>query len=1046
MKKLKKLGIIISLLVFILVLLVNQKVFANNTANSSQKVEYSENFQKWLELSDEEKKNVIQPRMYVVPYTKVEYKNPLLKARMLGSSLSLRYSLKDIITDNISIRDQQNTGSCWAFASLSSLETNLALKDYYNGKVENIYDFSERHMEYATSRIFSDGINSMGYNRTVGSGGNWDLASSYLTNGLGAIDESEMQFENNEDSIEISKIQNKTVTSQVYDTVEFPDYNYFLIDETEANEIKNQIKNHIQNNGAVMGSIVAGGSNFLFGSKISDTTGAVRVSNGSFADHAISIIGWDDEYSVSNWDEFEENYRPKSDGAWIGRNSWGSEFADNGLIYISYEDQTVSQSLNGIIKATNNVEYDNIYQYDYYYPNSQSVSRKKMMFCNIFDKKNTGAEYLTQVSLHIPDTYTCKVYVNPNGTGKSKNDLQLVTLKAGESKTFNAGYHTLEFAKPIEITADKFAVAIELSSVSDDSVVLNYIRKDSNLYSPVEVQAGKCFKLDTYEYVYEDDWSGWEDLSEENAISTIKAFTTNELLDESLKNIEMTNPPTKTSYFEGESFDKTGMVVKANYNSRTNPSVILDSTSYNITNGTNLQVGQTSVTITYQDKSVNQTISVEKNSITELKITTPPEKTEYKEGQNFDSTGMVIEATYKDGTTKTITDYTIQDGNNLKSNQTKVTISYEDKLVEQPIIVTPNPLIEIKVTKAPNKTTYIVGQNFDKTGMVVTGTYEDETTQEILDYTIENGTNLNVEQTSVTIKYKEKTTTQPITVEEKAVTGISVDKKPTKLTYIQNKEDLDLTGGSLKITYNDGTTENIAIISDEVTAAGFSNTNVGKITITITYQSKTTQFEIEILEEEKAVNSNLDNAKSDVKKVQAYYFTDNAQKNYTLINVEINDITRNTTNDTIEYYYYLSTNTNEQNINNWTKITEKQNSSNKLQFTIDTRNISNYNEIASEEVAYLYIKEVAIKGGNQSIAISKSMKLETNTNIETYVDNVKKDNLQSNSGTSNSGDNTLAPGKLPQTGVTSVAIVSVISAIALGILFYKKYNKFKDIK
>lgn len=57
------------------------------------------------------------------------------------------------------------------------------------------------------------------------------------------------------------------------------------------------------------------------------------------------------------------------------------------------------------------------------------------------------------------------------------------------------------------------------------------------------------------------------------------------------------------------------------------------------------------------------------------------------------------------------------------------------------------------------------------------------------------------------------------------------------------------------------------------------------------------------------------------------------------------------------------------------------------------------------------------------------------------------DNLSStsNDSTGESEDNTLAPGKLPQTGATSVAIVSLTSAIALAIFFYKKYNKFKDI-
>lgn len=83
------------------------------------------------------------------------------------------------------------------------------------------------------------------------------------------------------------------------------------------------------------------------------------------------------------------------------------------------------------------------------------------------------------------------------------------------------------------------------------------------------------------------EWLDLGKISETSALlsncdSTIKAFTTTELIDESLKNIEITTPPAKTSYFEGENFDKTGMVVKANYNSRTKPTVELDPSSYTI--------------------------------------------------------------------------------------------------------------------------------------------------------------------------------------------------------------------------------------------------------------------------------------------------------------------------------------------------------------------------------------------------------------------------------------------------------------------------------
>ena len=208
MKKLKKIFILFISLIFILILLMNQKVFAD--IDSINKMEYSEEFKRWLELSDEEKENTIQPRMYDLQPTTFVSKNPLYKIRLLGASINKTYSLKNIIPSNLIIRDQMNTNSCWAFAVLSSLETNLALTNYKKTNTDlnsKVYDFSERHMEYATSKTFKDGVqNKIGYNREVGNGGNWTLAQSYLTNGSGAINESDMPFENNESQIEICRL------------------------------------------------------------------------------------------------------------------------------------------------------------------------------------------------------------------------------------------------------------------------------------------------------------------------------------------------------------------------------------------------------------------------------------------------------------------------------------------------------------------------------------------------------------------------------------------------------------------------------------------------------------------------------------------------------------------------------------------------------------------------------------------------------------------------------------------------------------------------
>lgn len=1111
MKRTKK-TISTILVVLLLSLLINFNVFASTT-DFMQETEFSENFKRWLELSDEEKEKVIMPMAYDIKYTKTNTNGFMNIARMLKANASQKFSLKDIIPENIIIKNQEKTGACWAFASLSSLETNLALSNYRNGiNLSKVYDFSERHMEYATSKTFANGVkNKMGFNRQAGDGGTDYMAISYFTNGSGAIPESEMPFENNENIIDISEIQNKTVSSRVYDTIFFPDYGKATDNVTKL-EIINQIKQHIQNYGSVQASIHGNSSSTSEYKCYDNKTGAKFCNDSSThpIDHAISIIGWDDNYSIDN---FPEDAKPTSNGAWIVRNSWGiknligtltdykvaifeyyqqeciakgwnsaeeipdefakqmaekngyivenndlyAKYGDNGIIYISYEDVNISTDMFGIIKAADAVDYDYIYQYDELFPMfvTTITNYNTIMLCNLFNKQSTGTEYLTQVSLYAPETYTCKVYVNPNGTSKAKSDLQPVMLKAGATETISAGYHTLEFSKPVEITADSFAVVVEIQGTETNSVAFALESKNESLkkWSEAIIETGKCFCMIGNNL----DSNQWADLgtiadinpSLDNGDTSIKAFTTKELVDGSLKNIEIATPPTKTSYYEGENFDKTGMVVKANYNRKADPSVILDESSYSITNGTNLQVGQTSVTITYEDKSVEQTISVEKNSVVELKIKTAPNKTEYKEGESFDKTGMVVEATYKNGDKKEITDYKIENGNNLKANQSEVIISYGDKQVSQTIMVTPNPLIEIKVTKAPDKTKYVVGQNFDKTGMVVTGTFQDQSTQEIKDYTIENGTNLTKGQESVTIKYEDKTTTQAIEVEEKAITSISISKNPSKTQYIQNKEELDLTGGKLKVTYNDGSNEEIELTSDQVKVSGFDNKTVGKNTITITYQSKTTTFEVEIVAEEVAKNSDFEKVNCKINNIKYYTFTNKDTKEYIVTDITLNNVSRSTGNDKFEYYYYLSPNENEEDIKDWVKISENQTANDKLAFVINTKDIKNYDEIIGSDTLYLYIKEVAVKGGNQAVLVTESieMNVEDDTNIEVYLDNVKTTNNPGNGENPNKPDDTTAPGILPQTGTTAIIILSIIGVIALaGVTYYIRYKKLNDVK
>lgn len=1087
---------LISILILIGIILSSRVSFASDIANKIKGVEYTEEFKQYLTLPEEEKSKVLQPRMFNIESGYTEITNPLKLTRLKGK-LPARYSLKDVIGKNVIVKDQKQTNLCWGFASIASLETNLALNDYYNGREIQIYDFSERHMNYATTREFANGkINENGFNRKPNVGGNNVLAEVYLTNGYGAIQESDMPFENDESIIDISKIQNKKVVTTVKDTINFPIYSATSITTEEINEIKE----HIKNNGGIFAGIHGASGAISLTNCYNNDTGALYCDNSVLhkSDHAVALIGWDDNYSVNN---FNEDSRPKRNGAWIAKNSWGEKIeytldevkqmifevakeeciklgwndpsqisdekikeflsaqgytitgnkavkkiGDNGIIYISYEDVNIYKSLWGIEKATSGVEYDNIYMYNNYgITSAVRMTTSKAYLANIFKKKTNKTEYLTEVSIYAPETYTCSVYVNPKGESMAKKDLQKVDLKSGESETIDSGYHTLEFLKPIEIQANNFAIIVEVQTKGYSThIALESKVKNVAMYDPVEIENGKCF-IATPSGFETNEWIDLSELSKQNSTlqngdGTIRAFTTNTLNDGSLKSIEIATPPNKTSYFEGDNFDKTGMVVKANYNRKTAPSVILDSSNYNITNGTNLKAGQNSVTITYKDKSVEQSIKVEKNSVTSIKITTPPKKTEYLAGQSFDKTGMIVKAIYKDGTSKEIEDYVVTDGNNLKNGQTEVTITYANLTTKQVIKVNPNPVIKIEIKHAPNKTKYVVGQDFDTTGMVIEATYEDGTIKEITDYTIENGTKLEKTQESITISFDGQEVSQKIIVEEKAIVSIKVNKMPTKTEYIQRKEELDLTGGSIKAIYNDGTEEEIQMTSKLVTTKGFNNEDLGELTIEITYESKTTTFNVKIIKEITAENSNFSNAKTNIKSMKLYTFTDTTKREYILMDIEVSNIIKNTNNDNYEYYYYLSPNKQEEDIENWVKINEEQNLEDNLTFTINTSDVSNYGDIANSEKLYLYIKEVAKKGADQKIAQYGAFELGTTDSIETYLNG----NLQQKE-SNGSKDNTSADKKIPYTGAKNMALIALGIIIVLGIV-HINLRKYKDIK
>ena len=238
-----------------------------------------------------------------------------------------------------------------------------------------------------------------------------------------------------------------------------------------------------------------------------------------------------------------------------------------------------------------------------------------------------------------------------------------------------------------------------------------------------------------------------------------------------LKKIQIITPPTETAYEIGDTIDLTGMVVHAFYS---------DGTSHEISNYTYSphvvsSASDTEVTITYTEDGITKTaiqdITVGNTpNLVSIAVSTPPTKVTYKAGEYFDPSGMVVTATFDNGTTKNVSGYTYSPTRTLQQDDSVITISYTKKGITKTTTqnITVVYLTSIAITNPPTYTSYYDDEIFNTAGMEVTAYYSDSTSAVITTYSVSPSGTLPSGTTSVTISYSEggitKTTTQNVSV------------------------------------------------------------------------------------------------------------------------------------------------------------------------------------------------------------------------------------------------------------------------------------------
>ena len=421
-----------------------------------------------------------------------------------------------------SVKNQGQYGSCWTFGTTAALESSyMESRGISTGSLSLEPDYSEMNMVYNCAK---GATKDNPYEFDTPEGGNNAMVIAYYSSGRGAVLEADDRYNDKFEprSYEITK--SKPVDKYAREVLVIPDVD--PNDETAKAAHRDLVKEYIMNYGSVATSFCVNESENCF---TKDGKGYYYDGEKPY-NHCVNIVGWDDNYPKENF-ATSASGTPKHDGAFIIKNSWGTDVHDNGFFWMSYDDTYAGSEafvVTDVDDMQDKYEFDNIYQKDYFgMVNELNFNTDELYECKVFDLK-TASEDLTDIGLYTAsENVNCEVYL-------AKIDSQgmptIIDDKLGEAFIELPGYHTISLDKVVRLNQNenngKFGIVIKMSG--------------DNLNLPCEMKldgyTSKAVGFKGENLVNSGD--GWEDIYDEKITNlNIKAFT---------EKVEPTPEPTPT--------------------------------------------------------------------------------------------------------------------------------------------------------------------------------------------------------------------------------------------------------------------------------------------------------------------------------------------------------------------------------------------------------------------------------------------------------------------------------------------------------------------
>ena len=459
------------LFITILILLLSTNVKALDLCKESNL------HKKYMELSKEERKKYIEPI-----YCELENNEIKKERRALDQNYPNKYNSNDYgyIT---SVKNQGIGGSCWAFACIGAVEANAKI----NGL--GTHDLSEMHLLYSVyggSYLDTPGRTNR-YNVGVDEGGFARYAASYFFGGYGMLSESEWIYDEN---LPMLYSNNYKIGRNILSTKSYKLHNIKNEYSACSNTDINTMKSRIMEDGSVVADVHMDSKyNKNYDSRYLQVT----TSQESFTNHEILVVGWDDTISK---DKFLNATR---DGAWIVKNSWGTDWGDRGYFYVSYDDDFICGNVSTFTGVSNKT-YDYTYKGAEVIHNYDIIYYNKALFATKIEKASIKNEKLSRVSFATAAGIHYKVYMSESNTLTSNNDW--ILLASGTST--NYGIDSVDISNTIPIK-NTFTIIVEYTIPYSNGAPLLTSCLDNYDMSTIDYKSNTNY--------YSDNGTNWYDMT-----------------------------------------------------------------------------------------------------------------------------------------------------------------------------------------------------------------------------------------------------------------------------------------------------------------------------------------------------------------------------------------------------------------------------------------------------------------------------------------------------------------------------------------------------